>query len=87
MKPPSSSGTAENLQASVLGMNALANPAGALLGLTTGNLAGRAVNSNALARYLMSPDRGSILNILAPVARPLPLFLGRPAYADTPEGP
>ena len=87
MKAPPSSGTAENLQAAGLGYNALANPAGALLGISTGNLAGRAVNSNALASYLMSPDRGRILNALAPVARPLPLLFGRPAYAEPPERP
>lgn len=87
MKGPTTSGTAENLQASATGAGMLTN-AGATIGLLgAGNLTGRALNSPLLARYLMSEGRGGLLSPLAPYARPFPLLWGGAAYANEPERP
>jgi hypothetical protein len=59
MKPPPSSGTAERML-----VNDLANPF-KWPGLVLGASAGRATNSNLLARRMMSPDRGQTANLLA----------------------
>jgi hypothetical protein len=66
MKPPPSSGTAERLL-----VNNLANPF-KWPGLAVGATAGRVANSNVLAGRMMNPNRGQLLQRLAPVAAQSP---------------
>jgi hypothetical protein len=66
MKPPPSSGTAERLL-----VNNLANPF-KWPGLALGATAGRVANSNLLAGRMMNPNRGQLLQRLAPVAAQSP---------------
>lgn len=66
MKPPPSSGTAERLL-----VNNLANPF-KWPGLALGATAGRVANSNLLASRMMNPNRGQLLQRLAPVAAQAP---------------
>lgn len=86
MQGPRTSGSAEGVQTAGIGYGMMANPGTTLGLLLSGNTAGRALNSHSLARLLMGEGRGKIAP-LAPYARPLPLLLSRPAYADEPEGP
>lgn len=86
MQGPRTSGSPEGIQQGAIGVGLWANPVSTLGLLASGNVAGRALNSSALARLAMS-DRRRILAPLAPYARPLPLLLSRTANANEPEGP
>ncbi len=86
MRGPTTSGTAENAQTAAVGYGLAANPVSTLGLLLSGNTVGRALNSNALARLMMSEGRGKVAS-LAPYARPLPFLLSGSAYADGPERP
>lgn len=86
MKGPQTSGTPEGMQTAAVGYGLAANPASTLALLLSGNTAGRALNSNFLARLMMSDSRGGIAPF-APYARPLPFLLAKPANADEPERP
>lgn len=87
MKGPQTSGTPEGMQTAAVGAGLWANPASTLALLLSGNTAGRALNSEWLARLLMSQNRGRFIAPLAPYARPLPLMLSGAAHANEPEGP
>lgn len=66
IKGPSTSGTAENLQAAGMGMGAIANLPLTLGTLGLGGLGARALNSKGLAALMMRPNPGSWRQELAP---------------------
>lgn len=72
MKPAQTSGTAENLFAGGAGMGLIAEPTSALSALVSGNITARALDSNALARYMLRQNPGSLRGM---VGKQLP-FLG-----------
>lgn len=86
MRGPQTSGTPEGAQTAAVGYGLMANPVSTLGLLISGNTAGRVANSHGLARLLMSEGRGRVAPF-APYARPLPLMLSGPAYANQPERP
>jgi hypothetical protein len=86
MRGPQTSGTPEGVQSAAVGYGLVSNPVSTLALLLSGNTAGRALNSNGLARLMMSDSRG-VVAPFAPYARPLPFLLTKPAYADQPERP
>lgn len=66
MKGPSTSGTAENLQAAGLGMGAIANLPLTLGTLGLGGLGARALNSRGLASLMMRENPGAARQYIAP---------------------
>lgn len=82
MKGPSSSGTAENLQAGGLGAGLFANPLATLGLLGTGNVAGKLLNSGLLSDFVMRKSAGTTRKALAPVVRRAGL-LSVPAAVDS----
>jgi hypothetical protein len=70
MKGPSSSGTAENLQAAGIGAGSIANLPLTLLALMGGAAAGRVANSSGLAALLMREGRGQGRQLVAPYLQP-----------------
>lgn len=86
MRGPQTSGSPEGVQTAAVGYGLMANPFSTLGLLATGNLGGRALNSNGLAKLMLSEGRGNIAPF-APYARPLPFLLSGPAYSNEPERP
>lgn len=69
MKGPSSSGTAENLQAGGIGAGLLGAPLQTLGLLGAGAIGGRALNSGLLSKFLMRENAGATRQALAPLVR------------------
>lgn len=83
LKQPTSSGTAENLQAGALGGGLLTAPLRTLGLLGAAPIASRALNSGLLSDYLMSSGRGQGAQALAPYLRPAGMpFIGLLSQED-----
>lgn len=68
IKPPNSSGTAENIQSAGIGAGAISSPLLTLLTLGTGGIASRGLASSALANIMLRESPGTAYKALAKVA-------------------